>query len=59
MRNHDKEAQYWVNNPDFPAITEQEECHIEKQFLELWQWLKYPAMFLFCVASISSWILFA
>ena len=41
-------------NPDFPAVDEEHECHIAKQYLEMWGgWfgvvLSVPSLFVFAV----------
>lgn len=57
MSKHDKSAQWWVSNPNYPAITEQEEEQLEQQFVDLLSKLKPLAMFMTCVAAISLWAL--
>ena len=53
MRNYDKQAQGWVNNPH--AWQEHEEDFVVEQFKQLWQSAKTPLMVLFCIAAISGW----
>lgn len=48
-------------SPDFYAIEEHEEDHIEKQYIEMWSTLwklcKVPLMCGFCLVVISGWAL--
>lgn len=48
-------------NPDFFAVSEEEEDHVAEQFKALWSKLwslcKVPLMCLFCLAAVSGWAL--